>query len=60
MNGIRMDTSGTRRQVTPALFSFRIVDNHMDWSTRSGDTTHLPLVVLEYAREVACQYRKIE
>jgi hypothetical protein len=35
------------------------VDNHMDWSTRSGDTTHLPLVVLEYAREVACQYRKI-
>lgn len=29
-------------QLTLSCFRFRVMDNQMDWSTCSADTTHLP------------------
>lgn len=37
-----VDTGNTLCQFTLAFFSFWIMDNYIDWSTLSCDTTHLP------------------
>ena len=35
-------TGNTLGQFTLSFFRFRVIDNHIDWSTLSCDTTHLP------------------
>lgn len=42
VNHVGVDTRNSPGQFTLAFFRFRIMDNHMDWSTFSADTTHLP------------------
>ena len=37
-----VDTGNTLCQFTLSFFSFWIMDNYIDWSTLSCDTTHLP------------------
>ena len=39
---ICVDTGNTLCQFTLSFFSFWIMDNYIDWSTLSCDTTHLP------------------
>ena len=39
---ICVDTGNTFCQFTLTLYGFRIMDNYIDWSTFSCDTTHLP------------------
>ena len=39
---ICVDTGNTLWQFTLTLYGFRIMDNYIDWSTFSYDTTHLP------------------
>ncbi len=44
MDQIGMDTSNAFRQFQLSDFCFWGMDNHMDWSACSADTTHLPLM----------------
>lgn len=39
---ICVDTGNSLCQLTLSFFCFRIMDNYIDWSTLSCDTTHLP------------------
>ena len=43
VDNISVDTGNPVCKFTLTGFCFRIVNNYMDWSTFSGDTTHLPL-----------------
>lgn len=55
---ICVDTGNSLCQFTFAFFGFWIMDNHIDWSTLSGDTTHLPGISV-YEREVVRYYSDI-
>lgn len=44
MHQIGMDTGNAFRQFLLSGFCFWSMDNHMDWSAFSADTTHLPIV----------------
>lgn len=43
VDNISVDTGSPVCKFTLTGFRFRRVNNYMDWSTFSGDTTHLPL-----------------